>query len=353
MLPTIDSIQLFIPISQIQITSRMNQTVNKPIKLVNVDLLDCRLQDSVISIYETTGEVISIKDHQPITVSDKGINTGYRLIRKTIGPSVVTGVSVALTAKLLKQDYIKGISQSTIKQVYNALIDQQVINLTFTDFIKSKVEMIDLKMDKQVVNPLDELQVIYERVKNRQTARKHSNGNVQIGQRQKANNTNIYIKFYNKFQELQTNSAEFYHFHKPLVQSNLIRTEITLHRKQLINLLGRDYNHSLEQLLYLIDQQGEQVMAEILDQHLHQIKTSILQPANESNLISKDEMLVKGIVDLMFQIDCYQTVEQFQDEVLRIVQPGINKQKRLKKLVKDYYLRRVFDEGLGQEELVK
>ncbi len=106
MFTTIDSIQVFIPISRIAMTGRQsNKHSLNPI--IPIEIKDERLSSDVISYYEATGEIANIKQFQPITINSNGISTGYRIIRKSIGPSTVTGLSLGFTSKMLESEYLQ------------------------------------------------------------------------------------------------------------------------------------------------------------------------------------------------------------------------------------------------------
>ncbi len=335
--------QLFIPIQATVMANRQTDSTIKPIKIIKAELLDPRLNTSVISIYEATGEVRDIKDNQPVNHEVKGITTGYKLLRKSMGPSTYTGISIAIPAKILASDYLKGITTSTISKVYEELINQGIIYIDYSDFLNAQIVMVDLKHDSIKDDLKQSLKEITSRIKPSVRYRKHSNDNITIGQRKEANNNNLYIKFYDKRKELESQSNVFNAFYKPDCPDNLLRTEITLHSKQLKEHF-KDYNNTLQSLLQANDTQGMEVMNEILKVYLnHNAKFA----ANDNSKPDRDAITVMAILELLFQIPAFERhrLSDFQDKVIEILQPGRDKKLRIKALTKKY-----FNEHLDNED---
>ena len=132
---SIDSIRLFIPLSRTRMIKRRTQETTKPIKVSEVEILDPRLQSQVISYYESTGEVREVQEYLPFNFTDRGIITGYRILRKSMGPHTVLGLSLGITAKILKQDYLNGLTSSTIPEVHRNLLDQGIISMDFNTLL--------------------------------------------------------------------------------------------------------------------------------------------------------------------------------------------------------------------------
>lgn len=333
---SIDSLQLFIPIQRTAMINRTTNKTTKPTILIDAAIKDDRLKSQVISYYNATGEVKDIKDYQPFNHEDNGIVTGYRLLRKSVGPSTVTGLSIALSAKILSSDYLKGITSATIQQVYQELIRQDIIYIEYSDFLTAQIEMADIKRDTEHDNIREAFKELASRIKPSIDFKRHPNGNLTIGQRNRANNSNLYIKFYDKKKELESQSNVFYRHHTPNCPDNLLRTEITLHRKQLNEHFGPDYDNTLNSLMSVLDNRGRTVMATILNEYLNQeVRTPAA--ANENSQPNKLAVQVQKLVSLILQIPSYQRLQDVQDEVIEILQPGRDKRLIIKQLVSDYY----------------
>jgi len=337
---SIDSIQLFIPIKRTTMVNRQTQSNSKPISVFDVEIKDQRMLSNIVSYYETTGEVREVKQCQPFNHQYDGITTSYRVLKKSVGPSTITGVSVGLTAKMLKGDYLKGITNNTIEQVYNELIYQDIIGIRFNDLMQSKVDFIDIKRDTEYPNLQEAFNSISSRIKTGADYKRHSNGNLTIGQRKTANNSNLYIKFYDKRQELESNSNIFNSCHLPCCPANLLRTEITLHPKHL-KAYFTDYDNTLNSMLNVLDNQGNQVMNTILSEHLNDDPR---EPANESSKPNKLAIQVQKLVNLIIQIPAYQRLQDIQDEVIDLLQPGRDKRLLIRQMVSDYYTQHLNDE---------
>ena len=337
---SIDSIQLFIPIKRTTMVKRQTQATSKPISVFDVEIKDQRMLSNIVSYYETTGEVREVKQCQPFLHQYDGITTSYRVLKKSVGPSTITGVSVGLTAKMLKGDYLKGITNNTIEQVYNELIYQDIIGIRFNDLMQSKVDFIDIKRDTEYPNLQEAFNSISSRIKTGADYKRHSNGNITIGQRKTANNSNLYIKFYDKRQELESNSNIFNSCHLPCCPANLLRTEITLHSKHL-NAYFTDYDNALNSMLNVLDIQGDQVMNTILSEHLNHDPR---EPANESEKPDKTMARVQRLVNVIMGNPEYRRLADVQDEVVAILDLGRDRARAVKQVVADLFAAYLDDE---------
>lgn len=333
---SIDSIQLFIPLSRTRMSKRRTQETTKPIKVSDVEILDSRLQSQVISYYESTGEVREVQEYLPFNHTDKGIITGYRILRKSMGPSTVLGLSLAITAKILKQNYLNGITLDSIQDVHRNLNDQGIILLDFNTLLSSIPEMADLKRDTEHLDISTAFNEIISRIKSQTKYRKHPNGNVTIGERKRANNSNLYIKFYDKRKELEGPSNIFNTSHKPNCPDNLLRTEITLHRKQLNEHFNPDYDNTLNSLLNGLDNKGSAVMAKILNEYLN-LEPRQSNPANDNGKPNKLAITVSELVSDLIESPRYPNLKSLQDRVVEILQPGRDKRLAILNLVSTYY----------------
>lgn len=348
--PSIDSLQVFIPYQVSRITRRASEAPIQPSQ--SIIIKDTRLTDTTITIYNSTGEVHSIREHQPFTIEQDGITTGYRLYRQRRGKQTIIFISIGLTAKLLSKDYLQGITQDNIQSIYQSIINQNIIDISFNDFLESEVQLADIKRDTIHRDIQKAFQLIKSNLKRPNPNLKvHRNGNITIGSRK--DTKQLYIKFYNKTQELKKNSSVFMdkhlHFQCP---DNLLRTEITFSRNHLFDHFST-FQGTLESLLSSVQQEGANIIDKILLSETYfnreqQVPTS--EPSSKT--ATKQDDQVRRFVRLCLKVQPPMTLPQVQEEVLAILKPGTNRRANLKRLT-EYYFTQAQDELIHSPELLK
>lgn len=125
----IDSFNLFIQLSKIEFTS----------------LGLTSLYENILHVSELTGEILDVSINRKIFLEHNGIKI-YCLKINRFGTEFL---SLGISSKLLKENYFKGISSNTIKQVYNNLMyfSKDYFYISFEDFILGSVEDIDFFVD--------------------------------------------------------------------------------------------------------------------------------------------------------------------------------------------------------------
>lgn len=352
--------ELLIPYEKNKMIGRQTDQITKDTPTYNIDIRNENLCSDVISYYKETGETKDIKYNQPYLHTCNDYITTYKIIKKPYGPLIVKCISVGPHSKMLKADYLKGISHNTIKQIYDEIIDQKVIYLEYSDFIKSIVNMVDIKRDVIIENISirEAIKYIKSKInKDIKDCKIHPNGNFSIGKRKLADNSNIYIKFYDKKSELESNSTIFNSNHNIDCPDNLLRCEITLHREQLNEYFKHneiEYNETLFSLLDNLEIHGESIMRTIINNHFDNLDKYFdinSSQLDQPQLTNKDQQNrgaefdngVRELVNLI--MSNYRTIglKDATNKTINLIDQilpkplGIDKTRHVKKLISEYY----------------
>lgn len=214
--------------------------------------------------------------------------------------------------------------------------------------MSSQVELIDLTKDLQT----DDIQLAFDQIKARIKPRikyKIRNGNISIGNRKNANNSQLYIKFYDKHKELLANSFEFYDYYKPIVPENLLRTEITLHAKQIKQYFNTK-DLSLRTILECVNNNGDKVINTILREYLND-EQSIQSIQSNSSSETTDKLFnqVNELMKDLILIPVYKRPIDFENRALAILKPGKGNILKVKQWVNDFYFNYMDDEPNFQQ----
>lgn len=350
-LTSLDSIQLLIPY---KVSTRSSNPSYNRITPIPVSVLDTRLIDNLVSFYETTGEYHSTKQHQPLTITDTGITHAYKLVHQVIGKQNIVFISVAVSAKLLSADYLQGITIQNIYQVYQAILQYNIIAITFNDFLNSYIHKADLKYDTQVSNIAKAFKTIQ---KNLRLGFKRYRTGITVGERKSLKQYH-FTKFYDKTTELISHSNEFHEKHLRFqCPSNLLRTEITFTREQLQQSFP-NFTGTLQSLLINTQLTGKQVMTKILH-------TEIFRPASPASVSSitpleetdpteaavnqKLAEQIAVIIELCLGQSIQMTLSETQDRVIRILKPGINKRAKVRRFTEFLFTKALEQQLINQE----
>jgi len=147
----------------------------------------------------------------------KGISTRIAVFHSIQGQITEEQIVIQCNAKQLKQKYFQGITNETIKDLYDYIIKLQIIYVDFDTFLDAYVSDIDLCYDVKVSpkSMIEANQEIYRNIKPDcfkyvgKPFRKKTNIGLQFNSRDKATPSKPYCKLYHKTTELLYNSNEF------------------------------------------------------------------------------------------------------------------------------------------------
>jgi len=118
------------------------------IPLVHCQILDIELNAMQHLISNSTGEILESKLNTKRFISTTGITTTISVTKEPTQWNRLDYHVVILTnSKALKEDYFKGISKGTLKQVYEYVIGLGVVEFSFESFKGAQCTDIDTKAD--------------------------------------------------------------------------------------------------------------------------------------------------------------------------------------------------------------
>lgn len=285
------------------------------IPLYMVKVLDNRLLDDYVCVHRENlidhGSIEIDEDHfkaKAIAVNDNGIKTKF-LIQKFFinGETDVQQeyLVILLNSKVLKENYLKGITKDTIEQAHEYLMSLKIVKFQlFTMMYNAKLSDIDIKCDFEC-KYYDEFykRIISDCDKNKRSAfsnkgyryfNKKENRGIEFGDRRKATLNAPFFKIYHKRTELVYNSHEFGnayledHLQKTYFNF-VLRAEFTLKNAKFIkHFLGT--TSELENILNLDQLKFKQAIQKIKALHItprDKLKTiSAILPPMEQMLLN-------------------------------------------------------------------
>ena len=229
---SIDSLKLKIPLCEVKIT---NPTLTDKFALTNM----------------TTGEApdeAQWKQQAQQGSRTKGISTYYSIndLLSHFGAQQKYLV-ILVNSKLLTESYLQGISTSSLRKVYDAIIKQGMAIFSYNDFLKATVTDVDFKVDQvdHTMNGSPEdfdaftlwltKRARHSPLSDNGYRRKHESYNkgIQFSKRETTSyKSSPFLKFYHKELELNYHSETFSsQFLNPAEYKNRIRVEVTIKNK--------------------------------------------------------------------------------------------------------------------------
>lgn len=261
------------------------------IPLSKVKILSTRLQGKWVSAHINVedGEVeYGSEDFKKLAfpVEEDGIKTKYLIERINDGRFVSDYLCILINSKLLKEDYLQGITEDNLYKIYDALKAHRVVEFTFEDFLYSTASDIDIKADfkhPKISSILNFFKAIT--IPSKDLGRgfkcndRKDNSMIQWSHRRSATESCPFVKIYGKTQELIYSSDEFMHKYVSVVPDDLVRLEYTIKgKKHLQRLLGRTVQASnkLFDILTLSQEQKNDFAVGILRKHIDTNKVGFM-----------------------------------------------------------------------------
>lgn len=338
----VDSMQVWIPIEKESIGKREFEKETQ-IKLIECSFDKACLQNSLIK--SITGEIVKLSPPYLHDEIHLGFQTGYALKRKVIGNQAVTFISIGLHSKLLGRDYFKSINTETIYKVYQTIIAQDVVQITFDDFLLCYVHQIDLKTDSIQDDVNGSLDLIEANIREGRSFKRYDqklNQGIQIGMRKE---NEVSIHFYNKALQFKNDERSSIFLEKVLKfqhPSNILRTEITLYAKQ----FEKDFNmncngmfkpesaNTLENVLMKVEADGKDVMKNYLAKAFKPQQINFVKMEKEPKENGLSEQIRFG-VELC--LTSAMTLEDTEKAIIKLLKPGINKKREVLRLTRHHY----------------
>jgi len=224
------------------------------ISLYNVKVINEVLGDDYYVFSKRTGEEITDENFKRNAYfhEEFGCKTFYKIENQINKQGIVLPyLTILFTSKILGADYFKGIQKPTLFQVYENIIKQEIVYMTFEDFMFGECTDTDVKIDLiPRVEAKDVINTIYSLAKPKKLAieacsvyRQKSNLGIQFALRKTPKYIKApYLKFYEKIRELKSKSIEFKENHllKFELPNEVLRVETTIKNKKHFKHLGQD-----------------------------------------------------------------------------------------------------------------
>jgi len=269
----IDSLKLRIPFDQVKI-------------------LDYKLEDTLTSHWESTGELNETKkpNQVPTIKEDEFGNHIYSYKWSIVSQTLERGrtnkfLRIGLNTKALHQHYFKGISRDTVKFLYKQLMAEKKVYFSFETFLKADCTDIDFKKDivcdafAQSTKRLDEMTKPHRKSsKGAERFNKKWNKGIMWSTRKKATPGNPFFKIYDKHLMCVAKSNDpdqtaMRHFYNQYLKGGLddvkyrVRIEYNLKDKKHLQKCGIA-TQTFKDLLFLTQDEKNKVLESIVKTHM-------------------------------------------------------------------------------------
>lgn len=266
-----------------------------------------KLTRKILEIRDTDGEIIREKNEMQEFKCDDGIKY-YAVIREFTHPKTQVKnkvIDVTVFAKLLGKEYVNGINKDNVKGIYDLLIKDRVVKMSFSEFLNSKCFDIDVCKDtlstegnfvdftkalKDMTPPTTEIGkgvrlFSNERIKGTGEGEDKNGFGIQWNDRKKSTSANPFIKFYWKHLEMQRpKNAEFEQIHGIKGSfANVARCEFQIRKQHdLKNLFGKNADISFKGLLNTGNEVWNRIYKNLINKVIKlDISYTITKPINK------------------------------------------------------------------------
>jgi hypothetical protein len=305
---SIDSLKIRIPLPEVQI---LEPTLKE-------HWLDAKYNpDTDVVVFDADEECSSEGEitytqafkNRAYRVKQNGISTKYAIQKQRTNfnnTATAEFLIINATSKLLEGRYFEGITSSNIRVVYDALMAQKVVYLSFESFVSGSCTDIDFKKDI-CTNDVERLlkfmssraipsskkgygYELYERRENQGIEFSHREAT--------AFKTNPYLKIYDKALELTYNSKEFSEsFLADTDYSRKVRVEVTIKNKQHFRQYGI-FDTTLANIVEIPKEVKESMIRTAMKAHLY---PPVREVEKSSGVKPEDQFLLNAIKLFMDQ----------------------------------------------------
>lgn len=307
---------------------------------------------------------------------DDILNTKYRLTNdggRHVEKQAM--VEILVTSMLLKEDYFEGITPNNIERVYNTIIEQGVVSIPYEQFLKCRVNDVDMKYDFNVGGCHKEY-VKRQRQRTKPEFKtiakvysQNTNTGIQWGFRRnsiaKAGGL-PFLKFYSKKRELVNHDTKLRFYQKYLqhVDMNqldkLMRIELTLgNRKQLLayGFIKDSETAKLGAALQTIQDKGTATMNNIIKLYVDAGRKTAVNQAKQDIDDAAERFRKKGykaieLVEHLYLKANVSELHLIHETVFIALSPSKNDSKLIRKAVETrYYELTAIDDAPPADEL--
>ncbi len=277
-------------------------------------------------------------------LEEKGISLRFKYEEVTIDKQKIKkNLVILLNSKLLKSDYLQGITLENIKFIYDEIMKLDYFHIDYKTFINSRITDVDIKSDVKTDSKdlKEDLKFIDSNLVNGELTLSKMNKGLQFGYRQRNNKfiSNPFIKFYSKKLELLNNSKTFYDNFLQEQNVNFLRLEGTIKNNKhftsiLKSLKQKKRELTLINLLELKESDKISILRLFLSKY-NKLTNRIVKIDLEENKMTNDELMMYLALKLF--ITSGGNVNEWIEN-LRINFPKTTFHKKKKDVVKVYEL---------------
>jgi len=264
----IDSFAIKIPLDSIDVVSSTFLQKYKKVYKHSEDIVSSEHNGYPIKVNPETGEEIEFEcSDNCIRIHNDKTKTFLRYEKQThfINGEVIEYIIIVVTSKLLLKNYFNGINLTNINVVYDYIINDKVIDLSFEQFLNSGIYDIDLCKDYRLdlfrfkdlrsilrANVLDEKRNALLPNNN-----KVESYGVQFKTRRSSTLLEPFVKWYFKSVELDSEGTKefskmhLYPYYTEDISNGIVRCEATIKNKKHKKKLGIENVNTLRDFLNL------------------------------------------------------------------------------------------------------
>ena len=345
----------------------MHQITDKPkfdsfrvyIPIEDINVIDGRLNTPYVKYYHEIDQIDEeLNTEKALIVGDSDATIKYQILQRLFNNENKQVLCILIKSKILGSNYLQGITKSNIKEVYNIIINQKVVDFAIEDFMVSKITDIDICIDyptkqsniPEIMKRLSKM-VVYPNYKHHFETK--SGESLVLNKREKASPNKPHFKVYDKFAELENHSAEFKDTHLgnefnrlKNKYGGLIRLEYTIKNKKHLKRLGLDRNELMD-----VMNMSDRMLTRIVESGL----TNYIRKNKKKTSMKKTptEIVISNCLDLLIT-EGYglETIEGICDDIEDRSQRSKWK-KRLRKLAYESSSDEVIKENTEVEQFLK
>lgn len=234
----------------------------------------------------------------------------YKKINRIWNGEQKTFIQIMITSKLLGKDYFQGINLQNIRTIFDYIINDKVIEITYKEFLNSAVTDIDICIDfqtdleefkdikkKLIDNALEEKKDV---ISTRKKGYKEVFG-VQYNDRTKATPSKPFAKLYFKTLELTERSKDFYQcnlepYYEQIVRNGIGRLEVTIKNSKHKERLKLTKVKTLKDLLSIKQSDLKNVHEQIITEY-YSFNENALNDEKINKEPLSDRMLLSWVLD--------------------------------------------------------
>ena len=280
------------------------------IPLAKVKILDKGIDEIVLRVSESSGEVLESIQNTKVSRDERGIKTVFSIEQRATEYKTIQYLIILVNAKQLQGQYFEGITQSNFIYLFEYLMSLKAVSFTPHELLEAECTDIDIKKDFEAKES-DMKEVLIEMKKNATPSIDYDKGSKRWWEKDnkglqfnKRNTTKFrtapFLKIYSKSLDLKTKSNLFAVscLNMPVYEAipkNLWRLEYTIKNKKHLELNGIDNTFSA--LLKLSQSKMEAICQTSLKAVLEQRVRDIV--AHNDKIPPKDLILVNALIWLL------------------------------------------------------